>query len=77
MDESRMLNPRLNFDFAHNRDRVLPKILKAIEAEDGNLAATARRLGVSVDTLRRWSKRDDDVHKALAKARIQAIKEAT
>jgi transcriptional regulator with PAS, ATPase and Fis domain len=76
MDPSRTLNPKLSHDFAHNRERALKTILKAIEAESGNLNATARKLSISIDTMRRWVAKEPRIREALDAARIKAIKEA-
>lgn len=76
MDPTRVMNPRLSHDFAHNRERALKKILPAVTVEQGNMSATARRLSISIDTLRRWVDKEPKLRQAFDAARIQAIKGA-
>jgi transcriptional regulator with PAS, ATPase and Fis domain len=70
------MNPKLSHDFANDRERALKVILAAIKSEEGNLNAVARKLEVSIDTLRRWVNKEPRIREALDTARIKAIKEA-
>ena len=76
MDPNRIMNPKLSHDFAHNRDRALKPILAAVKSEGGVLNAVARKLEISIDTLRRWMAKEPKIREALDAARIKAIKEA-
>lgn len=77
MDPTRLLNPKLSRKFADDRSAALrDDLLPAVKAEEGNLNGTARRLKISVDTLRRWLNKEPRLKAAFEKARIRAIKAA-
>jgi transposase-like protein len=75
LDPTRLLNPKLSDDFANNRDAALKAIIPAVRETKGNVAATARRLGISVDTLRRWMRREPKIQREFNEARIRAIRD--
>ncbi len=75
MDESRMLNPMLIERFATSDATAIAEICAALAANDGNLSATARTLSISIDTLRRWLRKEPRLARARDKARIDAIRE--
>jgi transcriptional regulator with PAS, ATPase and Fis domain len=74
VNQSNLFNPKLSNAFATNREQAMKKtIIPAIEAEGGNMNAAARRLGISIDTLRRWVDKEPALTKALTSARIAAL----
>jgi transcriptional regulator of acetoin/glycerol metabolism len=76
VNQTNLFNPKLSNAFATDRERAMEKtIIPAIEAEAGNMNAAARRLGISIDTLRRWIAKEPKLDKALTRARIAALRE--
>ena len=76
MNLKNRLNPELCAAMDKNPDRTLDRtVIRAVNAERGNLAATARRLNVDPGTLRNWQARHPRLRQAFVDARVKALEE--
>lgn len=69
------LNRELAEQWQNDRPAAIKRIAEAFEQNEGNFAKTARALGTSVDSLRRWALVSSDIASAVRRGRVKQARE--